>query len=150
MSTNKTTHLNLHQWAQTDPIHRTEFNENFEHIDSAVGTLQTAIQTAGNCQVVYGTYTGTGTYGKAHPCTLTFPGKPVMLVVCIDDLGGSSPQRLIAVRNAKEAYSYPESFNSANNVTWDANSVSWYGYSVAYQCNECVTYHYVALLAADE
>ncbi|TCM89596.1 YD repeat-containing protein [Paenibacillus sp. BK033] len=37
MSSDKTTNLALHKWAGTDPVERTEFNDNFDIIDSKIG-----------------------------------------------------------------------------------------------------------------
>ena len=52
MSTNKTENLNLHSWEASDPVKRTEFNENWAAIDAAVGELRGTVVT--------GTYTGDG------------------------------------------------------------------------------------------
>lgn len=38
MSSNKTTHLKLNQWAASDPVLRTEFNSDNSRLDSAIGS----------------------------------------------------------------------------------------------------------------
>lgn len=40
MSTNKTSNYNLHSWVGTDPVKRTEFNENFQIIDEELAAHQ--------------------------------------------------------------------------------------------------------------
>ena len=50
MSSKKTTNYKLHQWEATDDFLRTEFNENF-------GTLDTAVRNL----LIAGSYTGSGT-----------------------------------------------------------------------------------------
>jgi len=124
MSTNKTTNLNLHQWAQTDPIHRTEFNENFAHLDSAVSTLQTAIQTAGNCEMEVITYTGTGTYGDGKATKINFTQKPDVYFIAGDlafiagHSGTSSPTMIV-----KDA-TYSGSFVGTTTASWSGTQLS--------------------------
>lgn len=158
----KTGNYQLCLWDAEDRILMGDFNEDNKTLDaalhaekeareSAVSALNAAVEKCGNCKVVYGSYTGDGTYGKDNPCTLNFDHKPVFLAICIEDMDSSSPQRLIAIQGAKEAYSFPGDHNSDNILTWKAKSVSWYDNSAYYQCNASgETYHYVALLAADE
>ncbi|MBU7316236.1 hypothetical protein [Paenibacillus oleatilyticus] len=45
MSSNKTPHLNLHHWTGSDQVLRTEFNENFEKLDTRVSQLMAADAT---------------------------------------------------------------------------------------------------------
>lgn len=68
MSTNKSQNLNLHLWEPEDDFLRTEFNENFTAVDSAVKSAQTAAvnaqQTADKALLLpyaTGSYTGNGT-----------------------------------------------------------------------------------------
>lgn len=51
MSTNKTANIGLHLWEGTDPFLRTEFNENFELIDAAMGTRLGPIEALSSCPV---------------------------------------------------------------------------------------------------
>lgn len=67
MSTNKSQNLNLHLWEPEDDFLRTEFNENFTAVDSAVKSAQTAAvnaqQTADKAlslPYATGSYTGNG------------------------------------------------------------------------------------------
>lgn len=43
MSTNKTTNYNLHSWVPEDDFLRSEFNDNFTSLDTALKTLSTAL-----------------------------------------------------------------------------------------------------------
>ena len=49
-----TEHYQLHQWEPEDPFLRTDFNEDFQKID-------TAIAERGDCLICNGKYVGTGT-----------------------------------------------------------------------------------------
>jgi len=74
MSTNKTPNLNLHSWVETDPVLMSEFNENFNAID-------TASQTFGNCKIITGSYVGTGQCGSAYSNRLYFDTAPKWLII---------------------------------------------------------------------
>ncbi len=73
-STNKTAHLNMHSWVRTDPVVCEDFNDNFNKLDSAIGNLRAS---RGNCEIYSGTYVGNGT----KSFSLTFPKRPVYLVI---------------------------------------------------------------------
>ena len=60
---NYTQHYQLHQWEPNDNFLRTDFNTDFEKIDTALDALQTAVE--GKCQVVSGSYTGDGTENRS-------------------------------------------------------------------------------------
>lgn len=77
-STYKTANLQMHSWIGTDPVVRDDFNENFNKIDAAIGTIR---QSYGSCSIYSGSYTGTG--ATAH--SLTFPKKPVLLIIQPDN-----------------------------------------------------------------
>ena len=82
----------LSRWDPEDRILHTEFNDNWDKIDTALKSsaeavaaetaareaadtaLRTAIAACGNCEVICGTYTGDGTGSK----TLTFSGIQIL------------------------------------------------------------------------
>lgn len=85
MSTNKTTNYRLHSWEPGDDFLRTEINENFEAIDTALAakaaqsdlsSLQTAV--GAKAQIVCGSYTGNGTTPRT--ISLGFRPKALFLV----------------------------------------------------------------------
>ncbi len=83
-----TSNYGLKRWDPEDRILHTEFNDNWDKIDTAlkssadgVAALQTALASCGNCKIVYGTYTGNGKYGKDNPNQLTFDGNPLFVII---------------------------------------------------------------------
>ena len=64
MSSSKTKNLKMHSWAATDAVLRSEFNDNFNYIDEAVGTVNSTIgglgSMFGSCEIYTGLYVGTG------------------------------------------------------------------------------------------
>ena len=142
MASNCTTNYELPLWAADDAFLRTEFNDANQKIDTALGALA---QSAGNCRIVTGSYTGTGEYGSAHPNTLTFDGPPLLLFV-------GKYWQFWAIRGSTGA----APIGGGNNVqsvtlTWNGNTVQWYSSrSETSQLNEAqTTYHYLALLKTD-
>ena len=106
--------------------------------------------------VVCGTYEGTGTYGADGPNTLTFTFPPKLVI--INQSSGKSASsgtdwfRFIAVQGSSLCYSeYSNNIYSKPllmHLTWNGNSLSWYGDAVIAQEQgnaADVTYHYVAI-----
>ena len=64
MATNSSEHLGLHLWEPTDQVLRTEFNQNWQKIDTAVNTAQETAEAAQDAAdekpYVIGSYTGNG------------------------------------------------------------------------------------------
>ena len=61
MSTNKSQNLKLHLWEPEDHFLRTEFNENFAALDTAITAAQQTANSALTAKpYVVGSYTGTG------------------------------------------------------------------------------------------
>ena len=91
-----------------------------------------------------GSYVGTGTYGQSNPTTLTFPFEPkVVFVVGSDSLAGQS---LAMIHPSNFAFSVVNATNQIFSITWDGNSVSYFGTSDGRQFNQAgKTYCYVAL-----
>lgn len=73
-SANKTPNLNLHSWVPTDPVVRSDFNENFNKIDAAIGQMRASY---GSCEIYTGEYTGTG----VTSVSLTFPKLPLYIII---------------------------------------------------------------------
>ena len=98
----KTEHYQLNQWEKTDRILMEDFNadntkiaaalaENKRAIEATEASCSSAIEAvaaaAGNCKVITGTYTGSGTYNKADTAVkLAFPARPALLLIA----GGSA------------------------------------------------------------
>ena len=106
-----------------------------------------------------GLYTGNGRYGKSNPNSLTFGFEPNILIVT--GVGGSATKYQdigFFIRNAERSFGtgagqlsiyYNGGLDSsANVVTWNGKTVSWYSPSASNQAsiqlNNRSTYNYVA------
>ena len=142
MASNQTSNYGLNQWEATDQVLRTEFNDDNQKIDGALAGK-------GNCQIVYGGYQATNTSGNNGACTLTFPGKPLLLMILDDVRGG----HMVMTSGAKYAFlsyfDYDVTYRVK--VEWPTlNSVKWWSNNAFNQANDGGKYHYVALIAAGE
>ena len=144
----QTANYGLNQWAAGDRIMREDFNADNTKVDQALGALAATVAGCGNCNVVYGSYVGTGTYQSANPCTLTFDGKPLLVVIFANVKGFD---QLFMMQGSGFSFSNQNYSSSTVYVTWSGNSVSWYNNgSINCQMNKSdVTYYYVALLTAN-
>ena len=106
------------------------------------GALQSALTLKGNCQIYYGTYTGDGQDSR----TLTFPGKPLLVVIMGDYL------ILHAVWGTERAMCHNHTgYSSEQCMTqWSGNSFTWTGISAYHLNSQGKTYQVVSLMAADE
>ena len=101
----KTTNYQLNQWEKSDRVMMDDFNADNQKIDAALKANADAITAAAaaqtNCTVVCGTYTGTGDYTADSKNTLTFAGKPMLVIVYA--VGGSNKMLgLVLVRGANQ------------------------------------------------
>lgn len=80
-----TTHYGLHQWVPEDDFLRTDFNEDLEKIDTALGEIcETADSKA---TIITGIYTGDG----AEERTISLGFQPKALYICTEGgLAGTS------------------------------------------------------------
>lgn len=157
MASNHTENYGLSQWEKTDKVVMEDFNEDNAKIDAAIkaaegrvddlaGTvsgLSPALSRKGNCQIYSTTYVGSGPYGASNPNRLTFPGKP--LLVLITD--GKTADFLALMPGG---YGVNVGGNSYQTIaTWGSNYVSWYNnQSALIQKNGSnYTYYVVAFLS---
>ena len=132
-----TSNYGLKRWDGGDRILHTEFNDNWDKIDTAlkdsadgVAALQTALASCGNCRITISSYTGTGTLGEAHPTSLTFAEPPLLVFILGPESGFMARGRAM---NA-----FQSSSNATPTTTWSADqkTVSWYTpYDAKYQLN---------------
>lgn len=135
----------LTQWSKSDRIKMEDFNSDNLKVEQALAGLAAS---AGNCKIVTGSYIGTGNNGSSRPRTLTFDGKPLVILV---NGGGYS---FFALRGSGSApVCGGNSTPRAPYITWLENGVQWYHTSVetaAYQMDlASVTYYYAALLLSE-
>lgn len=109
-----------------------------------------------------GSYVGTGTYGAAHPCSITFGFAPTLLIVEGDKASASSGNAyytgipyLFTSSYLKVAQLDANSANVYDNVVTVSNggkTISWYrasGIVASQQLNESgTTYRYIAIGSA--
>ena len=133
MATNHTANYSLNQWQATDPVLRTDFNEDNAKIDAALKSLNTTVQqhttqlsqqatqlaARGNITYTTSSYVGTG---GDNPNTLTFSKKPIFIYIC-GPLEGAS---LFLMQGQSQSVGRGAGGDYGNNrVTWSGNSVSW-------------------------
>ena len=118
----------------------------------------------GRVRIAAGTYIGTGTYGEAYPCTLTFPFFPKFVYLfktpaiyaVTGALSGASRTDQVIIPSQISSFSVVEYIDgsmvhAANEVTFSEadNSISWYTSSrnnAATQMNKAEqTYGYFAI-----
>lgn len=152
----KTENYQLNQWDSTDRIMMEDFNADNVKIEAALaGVAEQAalISQCGNCKIVYGSYTGNGTYGSENPNQLTFSCKPLMAFIISPstDYAGTD-YCLRMTRPMAFAMLASGGANYENTVVWGDRSVQWSNKKGSvYQFNSSGdVYNYVAFLAADE
>lgn len=142
MSSSKTANLKMHSWAATDAVLRSEFNDNFNLIDSAVGTVNSTLGSLGasfgSCEIYTGAYVGTG--ARTH--TINFPKTPDIIFVQAER--ATIPHYTIVKDRAfiSGASSSSELSVSGGTITFTNVSSS----SISLNSNN-MTYYYVALCA---
>ena len=139
----QTSNYQLNQWEKTDRILMEDFNGDNAKVDAALAEQSTALaeQAAqlvklGNCEVYYGSYTGTGSGATA----LTFPHKPLFITIMGDNIW------LCAVQGAPVSHCRNGGTGCGNSTaTWSGNTVSLATRteSMTYQCNEKGSVYYV-------
>ena len=155
MASNYTEHIGLCQWEATDQVLRTEFNQDNAKVDAALDTLEqtvtqhgeeleaqaAAIAKLGNCTIYHTTYTGRNQYSKS----LTFPGKPMAVMVAETDsgIGFISWRGMTVVKPFHQQYGTIEIA-----LTWGSDSLSWsYGDDFGWAMNRSgCSYQVIGLL----
>lgn len=117
----------LSQWDEQDRILREDFNANNVKVEQALvaqaDTLAqhtAALALRGNCRVVCGSYTGTGTYGADNPNTLTLDFAPQIIFI--------SALTATTYSVAMQGHEHIAATGSSKDcvLTWSGNTVSWY------------------------
>ena len=164
MSSNQTQNYQLSQWVKSDQVKMEDFNADNAQIDAALKAEADARTSAdgainstlaahaaglakrGNCQIYTTSYVGTGKYGKNNPTTLTFPGRPLLVIVAGVDYGV-----FIALVQGCQHIFHLEPNKYVCIATWQGNSVSWYSsdYELGQLNEDGKTYRVVAFYAMD-
>ena len=136
-------------------------------VDDVLTEIPKMVNTA--AKIATGSYSGTGKYGSANPCTITLNFAPKFVMVYEADMGhltgfeyyldSNAPDELfyehsntlIAAYGANEASRYSRNWNiSTDHFTWGGNSFSWYttgsNMDAEQQLNKSgTTYYYIAI-----
>lgn len=149
---NHTENYQLSQWERSDRVLMEDFNVDNAKIDAVLGEHTAQIANLGNCRIEMFTYTGTGTYGKDHPVSITFSTRPkAFIAVGADGVifcrgGDTYGTGLI--------HASPWSGTGAGlsaTLQWSGNTVRYYGSYVETQLNrEGTTTWIIAFYAQDE
>ena len=114
-------------------------------LSQTVASHTAQLAARGNCQIYYITYEGDGTGLEGPPFTMTFPHRP--LLVMVGEEGGSLA---IAVRGVESVY-WRAVGASSMEVSWGEKSVSWPTEDKVSPLNrQGNTYFLVALLDVEE
>ena len=141
-----TQNLHLPQWEADDRIMRTDFNDAMASIDTALAANTAALLGKGNCELVTGSYVGTGIYGEFQQTVFNFPGKPVVVFIGKTPYPDTNYRELVFLLRPV-TWCYLGSTNTRIIVTWGETSVSLWAGSASTQLNETgTTYHYAALI----
>ena len=136
-----TSNYGLKRWDPEDRILHTEFNDNWDKIDTAlkgnadgVAALQTALAGAGNCEIGMISYTGTGKNGDSNPTTVTFPKMPAGFFLC-------GAKNYLVVRGGDDHacmiyYTGSTTYVSQMPVSWKGNQFQISSTKPSYQLNE--------------
>ena len=129
MASQETPNYRLSRWAGTDRILMEEFNSDNEKIDAALkanadaaAAAAAALAEAGNCRMELTTYTGTGTYGKNNPVTISFREMPFVFII-------KGPNSFMIARGGERAGTLcvvgeGSGVVTDNTLTWSGNSFS--------------------------
>ena len=121
MASGQTTNYGLNQWAAEDPVLRTDFNQDNAKLDAALSQLSNSTARKGNCQIVSGTYVGTGTCRTVYT-SLEIGFAPKFILVLNE--GGS---RFIRALSGTSRVGVATSSNSAYfcNLEWTETGLRW-------------------------
>lgn len=97
--------------------------------------------------IAYGTYVGTGTYGKSNPNTLTFDFEPKLLIFATQSSNSNGQIASIHHMVFPMTFSEPIYSARASTISWNGNTVSWYHaeYEEAQLNASGKTYYYIAI-----
>lgn len=105
----------------------------------------------GMTKIVTGSYVGTGTYGEANPCSLTFDAPPILLAINVDYGNKIGETALIVRPDAYSTYAHIASVLGNTNDKLvgqvEGATIRWFSSSsVNSQMNDKYTYNYLAIL----
>ena len=132
--------MNVTPFVGTDNFNMETFNNMISQINSGVNSeisdvlAQLGTQLGTKAEIMYGSYVGTGTYGTANPCSLTFDFEPLFGIILgnkspIADFNQNMNPGFLAVRGTSGFYNLiAQSSGSYYGplFTWETNKLTWY------------------------
>ena len=130
----KTENYNLPQWDKNDRVLMEDFNAAMNQIEKGLSA---------KCEMYYGTYTGTGTYGQANPTVLHMGFTPKLVIVM--GSATASGEHIVLLNPYDVGKSYGGD-SGAVYLTWLEDGVQWYSpFRESTQFNRPnEIYHYLA------
>lgn len=135
--------MSFPQFTETDQPTMSAFNKKFQEIINL------------GVKAVYGQYKGTGAYGKSNPTSISFPGKPLMVIVAN---GGLRPGDLSSWSSSFIYIQGQSTFSLrggtqgtiTNTIKQEDKSLIWYADNTANSPNNqlnnsSITYNYFAV-----
>ena len=101
---------------KTSKADKTALDSLLSTVTGQAGTLA----KKGNCAVYTTTYTGNGLSGVQNPKTLTFPARPLAVII------GGAAGYMVMVQGAEAASVPMNGMVAPNTLTWSGNSVTWF------------------------
>lgn len=135
-------------WNAEDRIMREDFNEDNTKTETALANLAATqselvarMATCGNCSIYHTSYKGTG----SGACSLTFPAKPLLVVVT----GASSFGVFVAGTNTMYVVTNTTSFCNAS-LSNGEKTLSWSTSNAVSQMNLSGTTYYATALMSEK
>ena len=123
-------------------------------LQKSVTALTKNLGAAGhNCRIAWGSYTGTGQTGSAHPNTLNFDFYPVLVLVAPVNPDGYTKNPMVLARGRNVASTYPDGASKWElTVSWTDSSVLWYSSETdaGYQHNRSGSAYLYVMLGYDK
>ncbi len=141
MSTNHTPNFGLSQWIGSDPVLMADFNADNGLIDSALKSLQTAVEETGreielnSVKMAVGSYVGDHVWGEDTPKSISVDFMPLLVIVRREYNITSQPTgvgvvmiRPMETTAVQAAYSLSSDHKTTDelHVVWSDRGVSWY------------------------
>ena len=130
----------------------TDLTEGMEEVTDTLAELTANVGSTGhNARIVYGSYVGTGTYGRNSKNTLSFDFTPVLVVTSSNEYHNHITNPTIFLRGRTIACSENLYSNldqcQKQTVSWSDTGVTWYCTDDAWGQNNVSgrTYFYVAI-----
>lgn len=118
--------------------------DKFAEVEADLADLVTEVGAGGhNCRIACGTYTGTGSYGSVHRCSIAPGFRPLAVFLATNQYTSSAPA--VFIRGMSRQAGVQTGYNVS--LSWSDTTVSWYdtGSALAQGNTEGYQYYYVVI-----